>query len=95
MKAPGEVVPSTVATASGKGCQTTITRKKIVGRTGQVNHIEVVTSHELNVERFPCSSRVWIPSNRARATLLEDISGAWCCWRDLRQSDQGEGQNEG
>ena len=96
MNVPGEVVPSTVATAGGNGCQTTITRKtNTVGRTGQVNHIEVVTGHELDIELLPCSSLVWAPPNRARATLLEDISGTWFCGRDVRQSNQGEGQKKG
>jgi len=59
--------------------------------SGQVNHIEVVTGHELDIELLPCSSLVWAPPNGARATLLEDISGTWFCRRDVCQGSQGEG----
>jgi len=60
----------------------------------QVNHIVVVTSHEFDVERLPGSSRVWVPCDRTSGSRLEDLSRAWVCRRDVRQSYQCDGQEK-
>jgi len=62
--------------------------------SSQVNHIDVVTSHELDVERLPGSSRVRGPCDRTSGSRLEDLSRAWVGRRDVRQSDQCDGQEK-
>lgn len=64
----------------------------VATRTGQGDHIEVVTGHELDDELLPGSSLVWIPSNGTRGTLLENLSGTRRCRRDIRQSSQCKGK---
>jgi len=62
--------------------------------SGKMDHIEVGTGHELNVERLPSSSRVWVPPDRASCTLLKDLTGARTCRIDVRQSSQCDGQDD-
>lgn len=70
------LVPSTVATAI---CLTgSIHRDKTLQgrtrRTGQENHVKVISRHEVDVHGLPNTGRVDIPANRTRLSLDEDIA---------------------
>lgn len=44
-----------------------------LGRTGQENHVEVVSSHEVDVHVLPNTSLVDVPANRTGYPLDGDI----------------------
>jgi hypothetical protein len=70
--------------------------------TGQVNHVKVVSSHELDGHVLPDSVRILVTIPRDRASLASGVAGAWAgftgcnfCADDRRSSekDRGQGSN--
>lgn len=99
MNVPGEAVPSTVATAGekqwvkGQSINGHL-KKNYSGRTCEGHHLEVVTSHELDIHRFPQSRRIRGPCYVAIASLLENLSRTRSRRRGISQHSQAHRQNE-
>ena len=63
--------------------------------TRKLNHVEVITSHELYVHRLPRAGRIGRPSNMASRAFVEGISRSWRIWdRVCKRGEYGQNGSE-
>ena len=66
------------------------------GRTGQVNHVEVVSCLQLNGHSLPQARSIRVPGDRTGLTLDEYSSRTWVGWVWISMHGYGgqKGQRE-